>query len=107
MELWTDEEFDSLLETMAHEGAPRRFALCQVRGDREDGRVYAYGMQFDDHAVVRRFEEGALADIMQSAESARRMWSRIGQFRLVWIDPAPEPTEDDEDPADDDPDEDA
>ncbi|KWW99504.1 hypothetical protein LI90_1140 [Carbonactinospora thermoautotrophica] len=82
--LWDEAEFTTLLADLAHAYAPRRFALCEVHGEREDGSVFGWGMAFDDRAVIWR-TTGAVGTF-ESAESALTLFSRRRNLQLVWID---------------------
>ncbi len=83
--LWDEAEFTALLTDLAHACAPRRFALCEIHGDREDGSVFGWGMAFDDRAVIWRTTGHALG-AFGSAESALALLSRRRNLQLVWID---------------------
>lgn len=92
--LGTPEEFHQLLVELARDYAPRRFAICEEYGDRVDGRVAAWGMAFDERAVVYG-DGGDLTGRFRTADSAVRLFSRGGrQQRLVWIDQPPTPEAD-------------
>ncbi|WP_433343661.1 hypothetical protein [Micromonospora sp. CA-111912] len=87
--LGTPEEFQLMLVELVNEFAPRRFAICEEYGDRVDGRVFAWGMSFEDGVLLHsddRTSTGHFAD----AEGALRLFSRTGrQLRLIWIDALP------------------
>ncbi|MEV6798164.1 hypothetical protein AB0M91_07440 [Micromonospora rifamycinica] len=89
--LGTPEEFHLMLVDLANEFAPRRFAICEEYGDRLDGGVFAWGVAFQDSALLRR-DGRTSAGHFTDAESALRLFTRTGRrLRLIWIDP-PTPT---------------
>jgi hypothetical protein len=47
-----DVEFDLAVQGLVDDSAPRLFAIVQVYGEREDGRVAAWGMELEDRAEV-------------------------------------------------------
>jgi hypothetical protein len=53
----TAEEFDRLVNEMVVEFAPRLFAVVQILGERSDGRIAAWGMDFDDEVEVVDVED--------------------------------------------------
>lgn len=88
--LGTPEEFHQMLVALAVDYAPRRFAICEEYGDRIDGRVFAWGLAYGDHAVVCPEVSGLLPCSFGSPERALSLFSLSGQMRLVWIDQPPE-----------------
>ncbi|KWX00697.1 hypothetical protein LI90_1720 [Carbonactinospora thermoautotrophica] len=87
--VWSEEEFMAELTELAVSEAPRRFALCEVEGERWDGWVHGWGMEFPDGAVF--FAPGSRqAGVFTSAQSALVLFSRSRNLRLVWIDPEPD-----------------
>jgi hypothetical protein len=85
----TEEEFAAELLEMCVDTAPRRFALCAVE-ECEDGEVIGWGLALAGSAVVCSPSGHGLGGF-RSAESAHRLFSRLGPVRLVWVDPAPDP----------------
>lgn len=67
--------------------APRRFTLCEIDSEREDGWVRGWGLAFEDVAVLVGDGCGLLGSF-QSAESALALFSQLADLRLVWIDRA-------------------
>jgi len=84
-------EFATLLTEMVHDEAPRLFAVVQEFGEREDGRIAAWGMAFEDHAAVLRDQNAWLS--VSSPDRARHMLSRAPDItaHLVWVRPSPAP----------------
>ncbi|GAA3841069.1 hypothetical protein GCM10022243_04300 [Saccharothrix violaceirubra] len=50
--IFSRDGFAEVVDGMVTDFAPRLFAVVQVRGDRLDGRVAAWGMAFPEHAEV-------------------------------------------------------
>ncbi|MGH3975064.1 MAG: hypothetical protein ACRDS9_17305 [Pseudonocardiaceae bacterium] len=84
--LWDEPEFAALAERLVADFAPRLFALVEEKGERVDGRVFAWGMAFEDHAEVVGVDR-AIRGSFSSADSARLMFSCGGKMRLVWYNP--------------------
>ncbi len=80
-----EEEFTALVVAMVNDEAPRLFAVVQEIGEREDGRIAAWGMAFEDHAAVLRDGNSWLS--VSSPDRARRMLSRGPDItaHLVWV----------------------
>ncbi len=85
----SEAEFMELLVELCVCFAPRRFALGEVYGDYDDGRVVAWGVAFEDRAVLHN-EDGRRIGVFPSAERALARLSYCGNLRLVWIDPDPD-----------------
>ncbi|KAB1933773.1 hypothetical protein F8271_24175 [Micromonospora sp. ALFpr18c] len=84
--LGTQKEFHLMLVELANAFAPRRFAICEEHGDRIDGRVFAWGLAFEDSALLCD-DEQALTGRFRSPDSAVRLFARSGRrLRLIWID---------------------
>lgn len=83
----SETEFMDLLGELCVAFAPRRFALGEVYGDYDDGRVFAWGVAFEDRAVLCS-DDGQRIGVFPSAERALARLSRRGRLRLVWIDPS-------------------
>jgi hypothetical protein len=83
-------EFMDLLGELCSDFAPRRFALGEVHGDYDDGRVFAWGTAFEDRAVLCS-DDGRPFGVFPSAERALARLSRHVNLRLVWVDPGPDP----------------
>lgn len=87
----TEDEFAAELRELCVETAPRRFAICAVRGEYQDGVVVGWGMALDgERAVVCHAQTRAIGRF-RSAEGAYRLFARSGPVRLIWIDPTPDP----------------
>jgi hypothetical protein len=73
---------------MVADEAPRLFAIVQELGEREDGRITAWGMAFDDHADVVRHGGGSFLSV-NSPDRARTLLGRGPGItaRLVWVTP--------------------
>lgn len=84
----SETEFMDLLGELCIDFAPRRFALGEVYGDYDDGRVFAWGVAFEDRAVLHS-EDGQRIGVFPCAERALAQLSRGLNLRLVWIDPEP------------------
>ncbi|MGH3769397.1 MAG: hypothetical protein ACRDS0_02925 [Pseudonocardiaceae bacterium] len=84
--LCDEPRFAALAEGLVADFAPRLFALLEEEGERVDGRIFAWGMAFEDHAEVigacRTFRGS-----FESADSARQLFSHHGKMRLVWYNP--------------------
>jgi hypothetical protein len=78
---------------LATEYAPRRFALCWVDAEQDDGGILYWGLQFRDGGATLIDDSGRRLGDFESAESARRLFSRTGAVTLVWLDPPDAPTE--------------
>lgn len=65
---------------------PRLFALVEEYGERADGWILAWDIAFEDHAELITVDCGG-SGRFQSAESARRVFSRRRKVRLVWGTP--------------------
>ncbi len=85
--LGTEEEFAQLVDELVAATAPRLFALVEECGERAEGWVAAWGMQFEDHVEVVAAAGGPRLSV-SSAEIARAIFSRLGRMRLVWCPPA-------------------
>ena len=84
--LCDEPEFAALAERLVADFAPRLFALVEEAGERVDGRVFAWGLAFEDHAEVVGVDR-AIRGSFRSADSARLVFSRCAKMRLVWYDP--------------------
>jgi hypothetical protein len=71
---------------LAAEEAPRRFAICWVDVEEDDGGVLCWGLQFRDGEALVHHDDGAWSGRFESAEVARRMLARTRTVTLVWID---------------------
>ena len=75
-----------MLVELVNAFAPRRFAICEEHGDRIDGRVFAWGLAFEDSALLCD-DEQAYTGRFRSPDSAMRLFARSGRrLRLIWID---------------------
>ncbi|SHE45006.1 hypothetical protein [Streptoalloteichus hindustanus] len=82
---WDEARFTKLLTQLAVVCAPRRFALCEVHGDRDDGTIAWWGMADAERAHIVSVD-GLCTASFDSAEDALDRFSHIGEMRLVWID---------------------
>ncbi|TDC47811.1 hypothetical protein E1281_25685 [Actinomadura sp. KC345] len=72
---------------LAAELAPRRFALCWIDAEEDDGGVLGWGFQIDDDlAVVCGTSDGGVLARCSSAEQAGRLLSRSQEVTVVWLD---------------------
>ncbi|MDQ2709575.1 MAG: hypothetical protein M3Z25_18985 [Actinomycetota bacterium] len=83
---WDEPTFVSLLEGLVADCAPRLFALVEEAGERLDGRIVAWGLQFADRAEVVGADRGLSASF-RSADSAHRLFGLRATTRLVWYRP--------------------
>lgn len=83
----SEEEFAEEVRELVAEDAPRVFALVEEYGERDDARVYAWGIAFDNHVEVIN-ASGGLRMTFKSVELAQRRYSRSRKIRLVWTNPA-------------------
>lgn len=79
--LGDEAEFAELVKVA--DTAPCLFALVEECGERADGWIVAWGMQFEDHAEVVAADRGLRLSVL-SAERARDLFGRVGTIRLVW-----------------------
>jgi len=84
--LCAEPEFAALLRMLVADCAPRLFALVEEAGERLDGRLFAWGMAFEDHAEVVGVDR-VIRGSFESADSAQRLFSCRAKMRLVWYDP--------------------
>lgn len=83
---WDEATFDRLVRELVEDTAPRLFALVEECGERDHGRVFAWGVQFDGRAALMT-HSGQPMGTFQSAVSAQRRFSSLATMRLIW--PAP------------------
>jgi hypothetical protein len=81
----TEDELVTELEELSAEFAPRRFTLCQVDGDWQDGQIIGWGLAWDEEAIVYLVQARVLMTA-PSAERARQRMARKADVRLVWVD---------------------
>lgn len=75
---------------IAAEYAPRRFALCWIDSEQDDGGVLCWGLQLPDGPALVVRDSGGWSGRFRDAETARRVFSRTRRtVTLVWLD-APE-----------------
>jgi hypothetical protein len=99
---------ESLLAEMADlsaEEAPRRFALCTVDVEEDDGAVLGWGLALADEAIAYMYGEAIAGahdevndcahdenvptmNILRASSATRfpRMLRRAGNVRLIWVD---------------------
>lgn len=89
--LWDQAEFDKLVAGLVNDFAPRLFAVVQELGTRQDGRIAAWGMAFDDHAEIVAVDGGTRLTL-STAERAITWFNRPRDVtaRLVWVGSLPE-----------------
>jgi len=86
---------ESLLAEMADlsaEEAPRRFALCTVDVEQDDGVVLGWGLALPDEAIAYMYDENIPSmSILRATAATRfpRMLRRAGNVRLIWVDAEP------------------
>jgi len=81
-------EFTELVAEMVSDAAPRLFAVVQELGEREDGRIAAWGMAFADRTDVLRCGGGSWLSV-SSPDRACWLLGRGPDItaRLVWVTP--------------------
>lgn len=79
----SEEEFSRLVQVIVDDFQPRVFALVEEHGDRIDGELFAWGLEFEGRAAVFA-PEGELYAKCDSATKAHHLFSRIRKIRLVW-----------------------
>ncbi len=85
-----EREFAALLRQLAVLGAPRLFAIAEECGDREDGWITAWGVDFGDHAEVFGATGRHLMSTDKPENAMRLLVLADGRTpHLVWLsDPA-------------------
>jgi hypothetical protein len=71
---------------LSAEQAPRRFSVCEIDVDADDGAVLAWGFVFPDGAMLCT-PDGTPRGVLRSAESTWKLFRRGAERRLIWIDP--------------------
>lgn len=92
-----DREWEERLQRLAVEASaaakqPRRFTICDDYPRTNDEIVYAWGWAFDNEAVIyrpARHGKHGHARITDCPERTLRLYSRIIDARLIWMDPEP------------------
>jgi hypothetical protein len=77
------------LAELAAEAAPRRFAICLLDPERDDGVVLGWGLALEGQAVAYVPAEDCGRPCLICARSPAqlpRMLRCTGDVRLVWID---------------------
>lgn len=77
------------LTELSAESAPRRFAICLLDVDHDDGVVLGWGLALDDQAVAYVPADGCRPPSLVCAGSLARLPKlvrRDGDVRLIWID---------------------
>jgi predicted DNA-binding protein with PD1-like motif len=80
----TREEFMDELRVLAEDAAPNVFALCEEIGDRQNGCVRYWGMEFDDRVEVISVS-GRMRGSFSTVEDAHRRFSRRRTMHLLWV----------------------
>lgn len=81
---FTDLEKESA--ELAAEEAPRRFALCWIDAEHDDGGILYWGLEFRDGDALVCRDSGRSFGMFESAEAARRRFSRTRTVTLIWLD---------------------
>lgn len=83
----TRDELRALLRSWALANPPRRFALYESTEDDVgwDGQVFAWGLGFEDHLVVRSMDE-TVHGRFTSEESMLRVLGQRCDVGLLWVD---------------------
>ena len=84
-----EEQLIAELTELSAESAPRRFAICLLDVDHEDGVVLGWGLAVDDQAVTYVPADGrGPSGLLCASSLARlpRLVRRDGDVRLIWID---------------------
>ncbi|MEU4801312.1 hypothetical protein [Actinosynnema sp. NPDC023587] len=89
---WTEAGFHRFLHGLAHEHAPRLFAIANEYGTRHDAEIAAYGLVFPDHVEVVTIE-GDFRTLTDTAENALGTFTRMATIEgtkahLLWLDEA-------------------
>ena len=71
---------------LAAEYAPRRFALCWIDAEQDDGGVLCWGLQLRSGDALVYRESGGWFGQFDDAEAAQRLFSRTRTVTLVWLD---------------------
>jgi hypothetical protein len=77
------------LAELSAEAAPRRFAICRLDTERDDGVVLGWGLALEDQAVAYVPAEGCGRPCLVSCGSPARLPDLLcpsGDIRLIWID---------------------
>ena len=81
----TEEDLLAEMADLSAEEAPRRFALCTVDVEQDDGVVLA----LPDEAIAYMYGETDVSmSILRATAATRfpRMLRRAGNVRLIWVD---------------------
>jgi hypothetical protein len=71
---------------LAAEYAPRRFALCWLDPDEDDGGICLWGLELSPDRALVVGEDGHPFGVFSSAEAACRRFGRGGELVLIWLD---------------------
>jgi hypothetical protein len=74
----------ALAQQMVTATAPRLFALVTAYGERADGWRTAWGLAFDDQAVLIGGSDRPQLMLFDSVELAHRRLAQLGPVHLVW-----------------------
>jgi hypothetical protein len=80
------------LTELSAAAAPRRFAVCLLDVDHDDGVVLGWGLALDDQAIAYVPADGCRPPSLLCAGSLARLPKlvcRDGDARLIWIDAEP------------------
>jgi hypothetical protein len=80
------------LTELSTASAPRRFAICLLDVDHDDGVVLGWGLSLDDQAIAYVPADGCgPPSLLCSGSLARlpKLLRRDGDVRLIWIDGEP------------------
>jgi hypothetical protein len=80
------------LTELSAESAPRRFAICLLDVDHDDGVVLGWGLALEDQAIAYvPADDCRPPSLLCSGSLARlpKLVHRDGDVRLIWIDAEP------------------
>jgi hypothetical protein len=86
--LCDEEEFTAILDGIVADFAPRQFAIAVVYGERFDGEIVAWGMCFEEGAVIASTDRRHLMRVPSPEHALKRF--RFGNHitpRIVWLNP--------------------
>ncbi|MFD0856865.1 hypothetical protein ACFQ07_31825 [Actinomadura adrarensis] len=84
--IFTPERLRREMTELVFEHSPRRFALCWLDFEEDDGGVLAWGLEFESGRAVVCGESGTHLGCFSSAEHARLLHARRREVMLVWND---------------------
>ena len=78
---------------LAAEYAPRRFALCWLDVEEDDGGILLWGLELASDRVIVMGEDGYALGVFSSAEAARTRFAHARDLVLIWLDEPARPGE--------------